>query len=96
MTITTTNYVTLLKVSGNKTKQVERTLRELSQKPARNVNVIGTWTSFGQYDAVCLYQAENEADAMNFVTEQLRGIEGVLSTETLTAIPQATYTPGTR
>lgn len=92
----TTNYVTLLKVSGNKTKQVERSLKEISQKPSRSVHLIGTWTSFGQYDGVCLFQAENETDAMNFVSENLRGIEGVLSTETLTTIPQAAYTPGTR
>lgn len=90
------NYVTLLKVSGNKTKQVEKSLKEISQKPSRSVQLIGTWTSFGQYDGVCLFQAENESDAMNFVSEHLRVIEGILSTETLTAIPQASFTPGTR
>ncbi len=88
------SYVTLVKVSGNRTKQVEKSLKELSQKPSKSVHMIGTWTSFGQYDGVCLFQAENEADAMNFVSEHLRGIEGVLSTETLVAIPQATFTPG--
>lgn len=91
-----TNYVTLLKVSGNKTKQVARSLKEIEEKPTRSVRLIGTWTSFGQYDGVCLFQAENEVDAMNFVTENLRGIDGIISTETLTAIPQANYTPGVR
>ncbi len=90
------SYVTLLKVSGNRTKQVEKSLKEISQKPTRNIQTIGTWTSFGQYDGVCLFHAENEADAINFVSENLRGIEGVLSTETLTAIPQASFTPGTK
>lgn len=91
-----TQYQTLVKTSGNSSKEFEKTFKKISQKPNSNVRVIGTWTSFGQYDGVCHFEAENQRDAMDFVSESLKGIDGVLSTETLTLIPQASYTPGTK
>jgi DNA-binding Lrp family transcriptional regulator len=85
------HYLSLIKVSGNKTKQLERGLKALTERSGRNVKVFGSWTSFGQYDGFCMFQAENEQEAANFVTEHIREIEGVVSTETLVAMPQAEF-----
>jgi uncharacterized protein with GYD domain len=90
------NYLTLIRVSGTSGRlgQLTKSLQNIPKAPSQAVKVIGTWTTFGQYDASILFQANDESQAMDFVDKQIRGIEGVLSTETLVVTPQADYTPG--
>ena len=90
------NYLILIRVGGTGTKlsQLSKSLQNITKTPTQGVKVIGTWTTFGQYDASVLFQAEAESQAMDFVDAQIRILQGVLSTETLMVTPQANYTPG--
>jgi uncharacterized protein with GYD domain len=90
------NYLTLIRVGGTGTKlsQLSKSLQNMTKTPAQGVKVLGTWTTFGQYDASVLFQAEEESQAMDFVDAQIRTVQGILSTETIIVVPQANYTPG--
>lgn len=88
------SYMTLLSFTTDKTQQAVKQIKSLAERPPTNIKVLGTWTSFGRYDAVCLYRAENGSDAMNFVNERIRQIDGVVNTETLSVLPETENTPG--
>ena len=80
-------FLTLIRGNGNHVQQVEKSIRALPKAALSGVKVIGTFTSLGQYDGVVLFDADSEKLAVNFVSENVRSIDGVLSTETLPLIP---------
>ena len=90
----TNSFLILARVSGS-TDPLVRTIKALSQKPINGVKVVGTWTTFGAYDACVVINADSEQYAMDFVSKHIRPIENLLTTETLVGVPQAAYTPST-
>ncbi len=88
----TNSFVILARVSGT-TDSLVKAIKSISQKPLNGVKVIGTWTTFGAYDACVVINAESDQAAMDFVSTQIRPIQNLLTTETLVGVPQASYTP---
>jgi uncharacterized protein with GYD domain len=88
----TNSFVILARVSGT-TDSLVKAIKSISQKPLNGVKVIGTWTTFGAYDACVVINAESDQAAMDFVSNHIRPIQNLLTTETLVGVPQATYTP---
>jgi len=82
-------YVTLIRLSGNN-KSLTSTLKNLPKK-TRNCTILGTWTTFGEYDGLVQFIAPSNEDAMKFVTENIRPIRGVTSAETLPLVTQRSY-----
>jgi uncharacterized protein with GYD domain len=88
----TNSFVILARVSGT-TGSLVKAIKSISQKPVNGVKVIGTWTTFGAYDACVVINADSDQAAMDFVSNYIRPIENLLTTETLVGVPQANYTP---
>jgi len=82
-------YVTLIRVSGNN-RSLTSSLKNLPRK-TRNCTILGTWTTFGEYDGLVQFVAPSNQDAMKFVTDYIRPIQNVTSTETLPLITQRSY-----
>ena len=82
-------YVTLIRVSGSN-RSLTTSLKRLPKK-TRNCTILGAWTTFGEYDGLVQYIAPSNDDAMKFVTEYIRPIQNVTSTETLPLVTQQSY-----
>jgi len=88
----TNTFLILARVSGS-TDSLVKSIKSISQTLLNGVKVIGTWTTFGAYDACVAINAESDQAAMDFVTMYIRPIQNLLTHETLVRIPQASYTP---
>jgi len=80
-------YVTLVRVSGNNTKSLATALRNLPKRTS-NCTLLGTWTTFGEYDGLVQFLAPSNEEAMEYVTSNIRPIQGVTSAETLPLVTQ--------
>jgi len=82
-------YVTLIRVSGNN-RSLTSALRSFPRK-TKNCTILGTWTTFGEYDGLVQFIATSNEDAMRFVTQYIRPIQNVVSAETLPLVTQQSY-----
>ena len=62
-------------------------LMQFEEDPVKGIKLEEAYQVFGQWDFAVLFQADTNADALRFVSDKIRLIEGV--TETFT-IPLAT------
>jgi len=80
-------YVTLIRTSGSSNRSIASALRNLPNRSSK-CKVLGAWTTFGEYDGLVQFMAPTNEDAMRFVTQNIRNISGVTSTETLPLVTQ--------
>jgi len=83
-------YVTLIRTSGSSNRSIASALRNLPNRSSK-CKVLGAWTTFGEYDGLVQFIAQSNEEAMEYVTKNIRSIQGVTSTETLPLITQQSY-----
>lgn len=66
-------------------------LMEFSQQPIEGVNLEEAYQMFGEWDFAILFQADNNASAIRFVSDKIRLVEGVLETFTIPMAPIKNY-----
>jgi uncharacterized protein with GYD domain len=66
-------------------------LMEFSQQPIDGVNLEEAYQMFGEWDFAILFQADNNANAIHFVSDKIRLVEGVLETFTIPMSPIKNY-----
>jgi uncharacterized protein with GYD domain len=76
-------FITLIKFR-KKAKDVVETGKRMMQNLPPDVKVLNTYWSLGRYDAVWIYEAKNEKDAVKIFVDA----GDAMSTETLVAIPR--------
>jgi len=77
-------FITLVKWKQVPTKEiVDQATETFEELEKQGIKVRIFWT-FGRYDAVSLIEAPSEKDAM----KMLIGFQGLVETETLTAVPR--------
>jgi uncharacterized protein with GYD domain len=74
-------YITLLKPKG-KGEEAVKYIKEL--KAPEGITVHKIYFTFGQYDAIIIFEASNEKTAMNFVMEV--GFSTGYTVETMAAV----------
>jgi len=80
-------YLLMIKLSPNMAAKLYEPLMEFEEDPVTGIKLEEAFQVFGQWDFAVLFQADTNADALRFVSDKIRLIEGV--TETFT-IPLAT------
>ena len=76
-------FITLLRFK-KKARDVTEVGKKIMQNLPSSVKIIGTYWTLGRFDAVWVYEASSEKDAMKLFIDA----GDVASTETLVAVPR--------
>jgi uncharacterized protein with GYD domain len=66
-------------------------LLEFSQQPIDGVKLEEAYQMLGEWDFAVLFQADTNANALHFVSDKIRLVEGVLETFTIPMSPIKNY-----
>jgi uncharacterized protein with GYD domain len=84
-------YLLMIKLSPNMAAKLYEPLMELSDKPIEGVKLEEAYQVFGQWDFAVLFQADTNENALHFVGDKIRLIEGVVETFTIPMVPLKDY-----
>ena len=66
-------------------------LIEFEEEAFEGVKLEEAYQVFGQFDFAILFQADSNENALNFVSDKIRLIDGVLETSTIPLAPIKNY-----
>jgi len=84
-------YLLMIKLSPNMAAKLYEPLMEYSEKPTEGVKLEEAYQVFGQWDFAILFQADTNSNALHFVGDKIRLIEGVTETFTMPLAPIKNY-----
>ena len=84
-------YLLMIKLSPNMAAKIYEPLMEFNQKPMQGIKLEEAYQVFGQWDFAVLFQADTNANALHFVGDKIRLIEGVTETFTIPLAPIRNY-----
>ena len=70
-------YLLMIKLSPNMAAKLYEPLMEFDEKPMEGVKLEEAYQVFGQWDFAVLFQADTNENALHFVGDKIRLIEGV-------------------
>jgi uncharacterized protein with GYD domain len=84
-------YLLMIKLSPNMAAKLYEPLMEYDQNPMEGVKLEEAYQVFGEWDFAVLFQADTNANALHFVGDKIRLIEGVVETFTIPLAPIKDY-----
>jgi uncharacterized protein with GYD domain len=84
-------YLLLVKINPGQTSDCVKALRNLPEKPTTGVTLYYTYNAFGTWDCCMWFEAGTHDNAMNFVQNKIRPIDGVIETHTIPTTPIKEY-----
>ena len=84
-------YLLMIKLSPNMAAKLYEPLMEYSENPIEGVTLEEAYQVFGQWDFAVLFQADTNENALHFVGDRIRLIEGVTETFTMPLVPLKDY-----
>jgi len=84
-------YLLMIKLSPNMAAKLYEPLMEFTENPMEGVKLEEAYQVFGQWDFAVLFQADTNENALHFVGDQIRLVEGVLETFTIPLAPLKDY-----
>jgi uncharacterized protein with GYD domain len=84
-------YLLMIKLSPNMAAKLYEPLMEYNEKPMEGVKLEEAYQVFGEWDFAVLFQADTNANALHFVGDKIRLIEGVVETFTIPLAPIKDY-----
>ncbi len=84
-------YLVLVKLNPAKTENFYNSIMKISEMPSEGVRLNATYNVFGVWDFVVWFEANNNDDAVHFVGETIRVIDGVVETVTMPTTPVKEY-----
>jgi uncharacterized protein with GYD domain len=84
-------YLLMIKLSPNMAAKLYEPLMEFGENPMEGVQLEEAYQVFGQWDFAVLFQADTNENALHFVGDKIRLIEGVLETFTIPMAPIKNY-----
>ena len=84
-------YLLMIKLSPNMAAKLYEPLMEYGEKPMEGIKLEEAYQVFGEWDFAILFQADTNANALHFVGDKIRLIEGVLETFTIPLAPIKNY-----
>ena len=84
-------YLLMIKLSPNMAAKLYEPLMEFTEKPIEGVRLEEAYQVFGQWDFAVLFQADSNENALHFVGDKIRLIEGVIETFTIPLAPIKDY-----
>jgi len=84
-------YLLMIKLSPMMAAKLYEPLMEFDDKPIEGVKLEEAYQVFGQWDFAVLFQADTNENALHFVGDKIRLIEGVIETLTIPLVPLKDY-----
>ena len=84
-------YLAMVRISPNMAIKILEPLMEFTQTPIEGVKLEEAYQVFGEWDFAVLFQADANEDALHFVGDKIRLIEGVTATITIPLTPIKDY-----
>ena len=84
-------YLLMIKLSPNMAAKLYEPLMEFTENPMEGVKLEEAYQVFGQWDFAVLFQADTNENALHFVGDRIRLVEGVLETFTIPLAPLKDY-----
>ena len=84
-------YLALIKISPNMAAKLYEPLMEFNEKPIEGVCLEEAYQVFGKWDFAVLFQADTNENALHFVGDRIRLVEGVMATTTIPLTPIKNY-----
>ncbi len=84
-------YLAMIKISPNMAAKLYEPLMEFSEEPIEGVILEEAYQVFGKWDFAVLFQADSNANALHFVGNKIRLVEGVVETLTIPLSPIKDY-----
>ena len=75
-------YLVLIKASAGKGGEFWNGFAKLPDEPMKGVMIESSYSLFGYWDFAIFFKADTNDNALHFVGEKLRAIEGVAETST--------------
>jgi uncharacterized protein with GYD domain len=84
-------FLVLVKLNPSKTLPFFNTLQGMNATPMEGVKLMGAYNVFGDWDMAVWFEADSNDNAVHFVGEKIRSIEGVTDTHTMPATTLKEY-----
>jgi len=84
-------YLALIRINPSMAAKLYDPLMELDAKPIKGVTLEEAYQVFGKWDFAVLFQADNNQNALRFVGDKIRLVEGVMETYTIPLAPIKDY-----
>jgi len=84
-------YLLMIKLSPNMAAKIYEPLMEYDETPMEGVKLEEAYQVFGQWDFAILFQADTNENALHFVGDKIRLIEGIMETLTIPLAPIKDY-----
>jgi len=84
-------YLLMIKLSPNMAAKLYEPLMEFGENPVQGVKLEEAYQVFGQWDFAILFQADTNMNALHFVGDKIRLLDGVLETLTIPLAPIKSY-----
>jgi len=84
-------YLAMIRISPNMAAKLYDPLMELTETPTEGVKLEEAYQVFGKWDFAVLFEADTNENALHFVGDKIRLIEGVIATTTIPLTPIKNY-----
>jgi len=84
-------YLLLVKLNPNMAAKLYQPLMEFSEKPMEGIKLEEAYQVFGKWDFAVLFQADTNTNALHFVGDKIRLVEGITETSTIPLAPIKDY-----
>jgi uncharacterized protein with GYD domain len=84
-------YLLMIKLSPNMAAKIYEPLMEYDETPMEGVKLEEAYQVFGKWDFAILFQADTNENALHFVGDKIRLIEGIMETLTIPLSPLKDY-----
>ena len=81
----------MIRISPNMAAKLYGPLMEFTENPIEGVKLEEAYQVFGKWDFAVLFEANNNENALHFVSDKIRLIEGVMETTTIPLAPIKNY-----
>jgi uncharacterized protein with GYD domain len=78
-------YLVLVKLSPTNAASFFKSLNNMSDAPMEGVRINASYNVFGDWDIAIWFEADSNENALHFVGDKLRPIQGVMETHTMPA-----------
>ena len=84
-------YIVMIKTGLTRAGGIYKAIMEWKEKPMEGVRLKEAFQMFGRWDFGILFQADTNENALHFVGDLLRKVEGVVRTNTIPISPLRDY-----
>ena len=84
-------YLLMIKLSPNMAAKLYEPLMEYEESPMEGVKLEEAYQVFGEWDFAILFQADTNENALHFVGDKIRLIDGIMETLTIPLAPLKDY-----